>query len=130
MAEEGSQIEIIVQTGNLVTARTCLSFFSLLFLPSLLAHLDPIKATVGKPGEWKATQEWKLKVSSSLTPESLTELISAGCSGGTKLWPHEISIVGEDGKLTVLRQSTDDIAKLGVGNGTVLRFWNGKWEVK
>merc|ERR1711916_188776 len=98
--------EIIVQTGNLLK-----------------------QPEVGKASEWKVTQEWKLKVSSGLNPEELTTLISTACASGTKMWPHEISIVGEEGKLTVLRQSKDDIGTIGIGNGTLLRFWNGKWEV-
>lgn len=102
-------VSVTVQTGNLVT---------------------PPKED-GTPGEWAVTQEWKLSLPSSLTSEALTEAVSKQCAGGKKMWPHEIQVlVGGDVKPTVLRQGKNEkLTELGIRDGTVLRFWNGKWAV-
>jgi len=55
------------------------------------------------------------------------ETINRECN--QKLYPHEISVVADNGKKTVLRQGDQTLEQLEIGTGTVLQFWNGKWEV-
>ena len=101
-------ITLTVQTGNLVSA-----------------------PTEGARGQWAVTQEWKVAVPTTLTADSLTDAIAKQCAGGKKMWPHEIQILNGDEKPTVLRQSgkNEKLPEIGIRDGTVLRFWNGKWAV-
>ncbi len=76
---------------------------------------------------------------SNLFVHSLTEVIAKACANGKRMWPHEIrfasfifsspsqldSLLGD--KTVVLRQGKENLAAIGIKDGSVLRFWNGKW---